>query len=168
MNLYFDNGNKYFKRNKIFFARFILFLTRTYILNGLFPTYGHTDLPPSSEVSPLKNWLWMVRSVLNRMGKIIKKFSNFYFSSYHRKLGWFFQKNDTKMTIARKIKIRKLVFLSIQPVSEIPCKLKKNNLKFWNLFEKCSRRKKIIILIIIFASFFCSYVVSVCSSLRSR
>ena len=30
-----------------------------------------------------------------------------HFLSYHRKLGWFFQKNDTKMTISRNIKIGK-------------------------------------------------------------
>ena len=39
------------------------------------------------------------------MGKIMKKFSDLYFSSYHQKLGRFFQKNDTKMTITRKMKI---------------------------------------------------------------
>ena len=50
--------------------------------------------PPSEVVETL----WKVQSVLNRTEKIIKKFSDFYFSSYHRKLGWFFQQNDTKMT----------------------------------------------------------------------
>ena len=65
---------------------------------GLITTYGHAD-PPTSKVSPLKKWLWMVRNVLNRTGKIIKKFPDFYFSSYHRKLGWFFQRNYTKMAL---------------------------------------------------------------------
>ena len=72
--------------------------------------------PPTLKSGRLKKWLWMVRSVLNRTGKIIKKFSDFYFSSYHRKLGWFFHKNDTKVTITRKTKIGKIwnsVFLPI-------------------------------------------------------
>ena len=56
--------------------------------------------------------------------------------------GDFFKNNDTKMTITRKIKIAKiwkLVSLSIQPISDLPCKflkfLKKKIifLKFWNL-----------------------------------
>ena len=79
----------------------------------------------------------MVRSVLNRTGKIIKKFSDFYFSSYHRKLGWFFfQKNDTKMTITRKIKIGEfwnLVLLSIQPIADLSSKFKKLKKKNWIL-----------------------------------
>ena len=84
----------------------------------------------------------MIRNVLNRTGKTIKKFSDFYFLSYHRKLGWFFQKNDTKMTITWKIKIGKiwkLVLLSI---------------------EKNEAEKKI-------ASFFCSYVSSLAVGLRN-
>ena len=67
------------------------------------------------------------------MGKIMKKFSDFYFSSYHRKLGWFFHKNDTKMTITRKIKIGEfwnLVLLSIQPIADLSSK-----------FEKCKKKK---------------------------
>ena len=52
----------------------------------------------------LQKWLWKVRGVWNRTGKIIKKISDFYFSIYHRKLGWFFYKNDTKMTIILKKK----------------------------------------------------------------
>ena len=71
------------------------------------PTYGHADRPPPPKRIASKKWLWMVRSVLNRTGKIIKKFSDFYFSSYHRKLGWFFHKNDIRMTIIQKIKIGK-------------------------------------------------------------
>ena len=61
-------------------------------------------------------------------GKIIKKFSDFYFSSYHRKLGWYFHKNDTKMTITRKIKIGEnwnLVFLSIQVIANLSSKFQK-------------------------------------------
>ena len=83
---------------------------------------------PSKRITS-KKLLWMVRSVLNRTGKIIKKFSDFYFSSYHRKLGWFFRKNDTKMVITRKIKIVEfwnLVLLSIQLIADI---LKEKNLK---------------------------------------
>ena len=51
-------------------------------------------------------------------------------------------KNDTKMTIPRKInigkiwKIWKLVFLSIQPISDLPCQLKKKI-----NFEKCWKKK---------------------------
>ena len=53
----------------------------------------HADPPLRND--PIKKWLWMVRNVLNRTRMWIKKFSDFYFSSYHRKLGWFFHKNDT-------------------------------------------------------------------------
>ena len=84
----------------------------------------HADPPPSKRITS-KKWFWMVRSVLNRAGKIIKKFSDFYFSSYHRKLGWFFQKNDTKMAITQKIKIGKiwkLIFHSIQHCEHLKCK----------------------------------------------
>ena len=55
-----------------------------------------TCIPPPP--SPLISLLWMMGSVLFSMGKIIKKFFNFYFSSYrekiHRKLTIF----RTKMT----------------------------------------------------------------------
>ena len=43
----------------------------------------------------------------------------------HRNLRWWRHKNDTKMTITRKIKIGKiwkLIFLSIEPISDLPCK----------------------------------------------
>ena len=40
--------------------------------------------------------LWMMGSVVYSTGKIMKKFSDLYFSSYHRKLGYF----------SRKIKIK--------------------------------------------------------------
>ena len=56
-------------------------------------------------------------SVLYSMGKIMKKISDLYFSTYHWKLGWWRHKNDTKITITRKTKIGKiwnLVFLSIE------------------------------------------------------
>ena len=101
-------------------------------------------LPPLRN-DPIKKWLHMVRNVLNRTRLWIKFFSDFYFSSNHRKLGWFFQKNDTKMTITQKIKIVKiwkLVLLSNQPISNLPCK-----------FQKFQKKKN-------FASLFRSYVVS--------
>ena len=81
----------------------------------------------------------MVRNVLNRTKTWIKFFSDFYFSSNHRKLGWFFQKNDTKMTITRKIKIVKiwkLVLLSSQPISNLPCKFQKFQKK--KILLRCS------------------------------
>ena len=37
-----------------------------------FSTYGHADHPPPLKSGGLKKWLWKVRSVLNRTGKIIK------------------------------------------------------------------------------------------------
>ena len=91
-----------------------------------------------------KKWLRKVRRVFNKTGKIIKKSSDIYFSSNNRKLGLFFQKKWHKMAITRKIKIGKiwkLVLLSNEPISNLPCKLKK-------------KKKKN------FASFFCSYGVS--------
>ena len=60
----------------------------------------------------------MMWNVLNRMKKWIKKFSNFYFSCYREK----FIETCTKMTITRKINIGKiwnLIFLSIQPISDL-------------------------------------------------
>ena len=46
--------------------------------SGYFPlTDMQTPLP-----SEVVETLWKMRNVLNRMGKIIKKFSEFYFSSY--------------------------------------------------------------------------------------
>ena len=41
-------------------------------------------------------WLYMVRNVLNRTRMWIQKISDFFFSSYHRKLGWFFRKMTLK------------------------------------------------------------------------
>ena len=77
--------------------------------------------PPHSKVVPFNKWLWMVRSVLNKTGKIIKKILRHLFFELSSKIGVIFsQKNDTKMTITRKINIRKiwkLVFLCIQPIS---------------------------------------------------
>ena len=69
---------------------------------------SHILISPPLKSGRLKKWLWKVWSVLNRTGKIIIKFSDFYFSSYHRKLGWWRHKNDTQMTIIRKIKIGKI------------------------------------------------------------
>ena len=91
---------------------------------------------PLSKIITSKKSLLMVRSVLNRTGKIIKKFSDFYFLSYHWKLGWFFQKNDTKMTITQKIKIRYLIFLSIQLIRHLSWEFE----HFWiKMFKKnCS------------------------------
>ena len=51
------------------------------ILFWLCPNYGHADPPPSLLIS----LLWLMGSVLCSMGKIIKKFSDFYFSSYREK-----------------------------------------------------------------------------------
>ena len=45
---------------------------------------------PPRPLSEVVETLWKVGSVLNKTRKIFKKFSDFYFSSYHRKLGWFF------------------------------------------------------------------------------
>ena len=52
----------------------------------------------------------------NRMGKIIKKFSDFYFSSYREissKIWVMTSQKWLKMTITRKIKNRKLIFHSL-------------------------------------------------------
>ena len=54
-----------------------------------------THLPPS-EMTPIKKWLQMVRNVLNRTKTWIHFFSDFFFLSYHRKLGWFFRKMTLK------------------------------------------------------------------------
>ena len=40
-------------------------------------------------------------------------------------MGWWRHKNDTKMTITRKIKIWNLVLLSIQPIADLSSKFKK-------------------------------------------
>ena len=102
-----------------------------------------TPLPPSLLIS----LLWIMGSKLYGMGKIMKKFSYLYFSSYHRKLGWWRHKNDTKMTISRKMKIRKiwkLVFFLFSrfPIFHIILKNKNKILKFWKIYEKCLRKKK--------------------------
>ena len=60
--------------------------------------------PPPSLVISL---LWMMGSVLYSMGKIIKKFSGFFFG-LSLKIGVIFSGNYTKMTITRKIKIGKI------------------------------------------------------------
>ena len=52
--------------------------------------------PPPLKSGGLKKWLWKVRCVLNRTGKIIKKFSDSYFSSNRRKLGRFKKKITLK------------------------------------------------------------------------
>ena len=77
---------------------------------------------------------WKIGNRLNRKKNQISDFSDFYFSSYHRKLGWFFHKNDTKMTITREEKIgefRNLDLLSIQPIANLSCKFKKKKIGFW-------------------------------------
>ena len=57
--------------------------------NLLAVSHLRTCRPPPLKSGGLKKWLWMVRSVLNRTGKIIQKFYDFYFSSY----GWKFIEN---------------------------------------------------------------------------
>ena len=52
--------------------------------------------PPPFRNDPIFFWLQAVRNVLNRTRIWIKKNSDFYFSSYHRKLGWFFRKMTLK------------------------------------------------------------------------
>ena len=92
--------------------------------------------PPPSEMTPIIFWLYMMRNVLNRTKTWIKKFSDFYFSSYHRFSIRFFQKNDTKMATTRKIKIGKiwkLVLFSFQLNADLSSK-----------FEKYQKKKKII------------------------
>ena len=86
------------------------------------------DMQTPHPPSVLIRFLWMMGSVLYSIGKIMKNFSSLYFSSY-RKLVWWCHKNDTKMSISRKIKIgkiRNLVFLPIQPIADLSCKIKKN------------------------------------------
>ena len=106
-------------------------------------------LPP-----PLKSCLtsitsWKIWNVLNRMGKIMKKFSDFYFLSsakFHRKLGWWHHKNNQKITITRKIKIGKflnLIFLSIQLISDLVLSWEKDRWSLnqhphqWHRFDVC-------------------------------
>ena len=78
-----------------------------------------------------------MQNVLNKMGKIIKENSDFYFSSYRKilsKIEVMTSQNDTKMTITRKIKIVKtwkLVFPSIQPILDYSCKFEKWILRIW-------------------------------------
>ena len=75
-----------------------------------------------------------------------KKNFRFLFFELSSKIGVIFSKNDTKMAITRKIKIGKiwkLVLLSNEPISNLPCK-----------FQKLKKNIKK------FASFFCNYVVS--------
>ena len=88
--------------------------------------------PPSILIS----LLWMMGSVLNSMGRIIKKFSYIYFSSYREKFieNWRFLEQKWRiMTITRKIKIGKiwnLIFLFIQPIAVLSCKFD----HFWRIF----------------------------------
>ena len=113
----FDN-RIIWSQNRVFYEPKITFLAFSHLRT-------YTEPPPPSVVVET---LWKVRSVLNRTGNIIKKFSDFYFSIYHRKLGWFFHKNDTKMTITRKIKIGKIwnfVFISTQPIADLSSKFEK-------------------------------------------
>ena len=62
---------------------------------------------PPSPPPLLISLLWMMRSVLYSMGKIMKKLSDFYFSNYREKFieNW---GDDTRMTITPKIKIGKI------------------------------------------------------------
>ena len=71
------------------------------------------SLPPSEVVKILRK----VRNVLNRMGKIIKYFRDFYFSSFREN-----SSNDvTKMTVPWKIKICNMNFISFQPIADLSC-----------------------------------------------
>ena len=63
----------------------------------------------------------MLGNVLNRTGKIIKKFSDFYFSSFREKITENWGDDAIKMTITRK-KIGNSIFPSIQPIADLSCK----------------------------------------------
>ena len=81
----------------------VLFIT----FSSLFSTKDMQTPPP---LSVLIRFLWMMRCELNRLEKKnnakILRFLFFELSwKIHRKLGWWRQKNDQKMTITRKIKI---------------------------------------------------------------
>jgi len=60
------------------------FTTLHHTEKEFFPIKDMQTLP----LSLLISLSWMMGSVLYSMGKIMKKFSDLYFSSYHRKLGW--------------------------------------------------------------------------------
>ena len=68
----------------------------SYIKSLAFSHLRTCSPPPPSEMTPSFFLLYMVRNVLNRTRMWIKKISDFYLSSYHRKLGWFFRKITLK------------------------------------------------------------------------
>ena len=60
--------------------------------NGGPVTKKDMQTPPPFRNDPIFFWLHMVRNVLNRTRVWIKKISDFYFPSYHRKLTFFSEK----------------------------------------------------------------------------
>ena len=59
-----------------------------YILESwLIPNYGPADTPFPLSLRSDRNFIKGAECAINRAGKIIKKFSDFFFSSYDRKLG---------------------------------------------------------------------------------
>ena len=59
---------------------------RARLISGLCPNDGHADPPPPKKDHLKKVVMNGAECSENKTGKIIKKFSDFYFSSYHRKL----------------------------------------------------------------------------------
>ena len=97
------------------------------------------QIPPS-----LKSGGNFMKGAECRTGKIMKKFSDFYFASYHRKLGWWRHRNDTKMTTTWKIKIRiiwNLAFLFSQPIAVLSCKLSTFRTLFYFNFGRDQKSK---------------------------
>ena len=102
--------------------------------------------------TPPSEMIRFSRKIGNVLKRMKNQFSDFYFLiivNIHRKLEWFEYKTFQKITIIRKIKIRKiwnLIFLSIQPIPDLSCKFdhfwrniyfflfkKKSCMIFWNI-----------------------------------
>ena len=106
---------KRLRNNSILTEFFFSFLTTVH--GGFFLTKDMQTPPPSV----LIQFLWMIGGVLNGMNKIIKKKSDFYFSSYREKFIENWGTDVTKMTITRKIKIGKLIFHMFHQIPRLSC-----------------------------------------------
>ena len=123
--------------------RFVnLFMWVLFIPPGLFTKKDMQTPPPPSQKWPHHVLIVYDAQCSESNENVNQKLFQFLFFQLSSKIGVIFQKNDTKMAITRKIKIWKLVLLSNEPISNLPCE-----------FQKFKKKKN-------FASLFCSYVVS--------
>ena len=93
--------------------------------------------PPSPQF-----WsIFMKDAQRNGLNRIKNQFSDFYFLSYREKFIKNWGDDVTKMTITRKIKIRKIwnfIFISIQPIPDLSCICD----HFWNKIKEFSYFQK--------------------------